>query len=419
MSAATRLFAIVVVLALAAPGVWRILATGMSDHLASVDPQRALEWDAGNPRAMAVLARRQLAAGKPEQARQTAQHLLQHEPLNGAGFLVLSEIATAQADKTAAARASEIAIRRAPYGLTPRAWLASEQISQGDFKEALDNLDRILRISPGQQKRLFPILIELADNADFADALARKLAEQPAWRNSFIGSVLRTASPERLAAIFSALQRHGSLDTVATDRWMDRLVKDGKWGEAYARWVAGIQTSAPLRLSHVYNGDFERAPSGAGFDWRIGDSVGVVIERAGLIGTHGSHAVQLTFLGRRVDAIPLHQWLLLVPGSYRLSFQAKAQDLRSNRGLQWMLRCLDDGRELAASERLDGNFEWKAIELEFAVPEQACQAQDLWLRNAGAAAAGKIIRGSILFDDFAIERVAHDPRPAHSPQPSH
>ena len=412
MRTAARLLAIGALLALAAVCGWRVLATGMSDQLASTHPQQALEWDRHNPKALAVLARRQLAAGDAPQAAETARTLLRREPLNGPGFLILSDIAAPQADKPQAAAMAKMAIRRAPYALAPRAWLAGEQLGQGHYPEALENLDQILRLSGAQHERLFPMLIKLGEDAEFADALAQKLATHPRWRNGFIASALSQANSAQLAAIFSALQRRGDLDAVSTGRWIDRLVKDGQWGEAYARWVGGIGQSGSFRLSHVYNGGFENAPSGVGFDWRIGDSAGVIIDRAALVGTDASYALRLTFLGRRVDAIPLHQWLMLAAGRYRLRFQAAAHDLRSDRGVQWMIRCLDDNRELAASERLDGNFDGKPFEVDFSVPAQGCQAQDLWLRNAGAAAAGKIIRGVITFDDIAIDRLDARPPPA-------
>lgn len=414
MRIASRLIATVLVLALASLGLWRILATGMADNLAREHPRHALDWDASNPTAMAALARQQLKHGKTTQAADSARRLLAREPLNGSGWLLLADLAQAS-DKAQATALATIARHRAPYALAPRAWLANEQLGQGRYPEALENLDQILRIAPARHAQLFPILIELTDDAGFVDALAQTLASRPSWRNSFIDTVLSKASSERLAIIFAALQRRGELDAPVTSRWIDRLVTDGQWGEAYARWVSGLGMRTPFRLSRVYNGRFETAPMGGGFDWRIGDSAGVLIERAALVGSDGGYALKLSFLGRRVDSIPVHQWLMLAPGSYRLRFHASAQDLNSDRGLQWMLRCLADDSELAATERLDGSFDWKSIETAFRVPEQACPAQDLWLRNAGAAAAGKLIRGTILFDDFAIERIEGEPASSLAP----
>ena len=417
MRLAARIFAIVLVLALALLGLWRILVTGMSDHfVAEGKPQQALDWDSNNPVAMAALARQQRDQGKQGEAAESARALLRREPLNGQGFVVLAGLAGTETNKAHATLMSTMAIRRAPYVLAPRAWLAEEQLRQGQYPQALENLDQIMRISPEQQTPLFPVLIKLAADAEFAEALAVKLATQTPWRASFVESALISGTPQELAAVFSALQRHGSLDAITMGRWIDRLVKDGQWGEAYARWVGGMQAGAPSRLRHVYNGDFEKAPSGGGFNWRLGDSAGVLVDRAVLVSPDSGHALRLTFFGRRVDAIPLHQWLMLGPGSYRLRFRAMAQDLRGDRGVQWMIRCLQDGKELAASEPLNGHFDWRLVDVDFNVPAQACQAQELSLRNAGAAAAGKIILGAILFDDIAIDQVESNLKSANSPK---
>lgn len=405
MRLAARILASAVVLALASLGLWRILATGISDHLAtSGQPRQALDWGRNNPAALTALALEQVGQGKLDQAAENTRSLLRREPLNGQGFVILAAIAEAGSNKAQAMQMYAAAIRRAPYSVAPRARLAGEQLSQGEFREALENLDGIFRISGAEQARIFPILIELAVNPEFADALALKLATQPVWRDSFVSNVFSLASPEQLAAVLSALQHHGVLDAEMMRSWIDRLIKDGKWGEAYARWIRGIQQSGPFRLRHVHNGDFETAPSGAGFDWRIGDSAGILVDRPARISAGGNHALRLTFLDRRIEAIPLHQWLMLGPGTYRLRFSATAQDLRSDRGVQWVIRCVD-GKELAASDLLTGQFGWKSLDVSFDVPARECMAQDLWLRNAGAAAAGKMIGGAIMFDDFAIERV--------------
>ena len=406
MKMAARVLFIALLLCVSLLGIWRVLATGMSDHLAASNhPRQALDWDANNPGALVALARQQREQGELAAAATSARALLQREPLNGSGFVILANTAVAGADKTQAAKLSVIAIRRAPYALMPRAWLAREQLDQGNYSEALENIDEILRLSPAQQTHIFPILVALSTDSEFADALALTLAKRPTWRGSLVNYLMNSAGPEQMPSILSALQQHGGLDAATTGRWIDRLVKDGKWGEAYARWAAGLHQEAPARLRHVYNGDFEAEPGNTGFDWRIGDSAGVLVDRPVGISGDGSHALRLTFLGRRVESIPVHHWLMLAPGGYRLAFAASAQDLRGDRGLQWLIRCLDDGRELAASELVAGNFAWKRFQLDFVVPAQACIAQDLQLRNAGAAGAGKIIGGTLMVDDFEIEQV--------------
>ena len=418
MRSGTKLLVSGLLVALAIVAIWRVIVIGMSDHLASESPEQALDWDPGNPVALLAIAKKQLDEKEPAAAQRDARKLLSREPLSGQGFVVLSEVARLQGDKAQTHELSTIALRHVPRALGPRAWLAGEQLEQRHYAEAMDEIDRILRVSPRQNEQLFPVLIELAENPEFADALAVKLMTKPAWRDGLLTAFLGKASPEALDQTFSALQRHGGMDVPTMGRWIDRLVKEGAWGEAYARWVSPFSRNGLDRLTNVYNGGFETQPSGAGFDWRIGDSAGVIIERAPVTGAGESYALSLMFLGRRVDDIPVHQWLLLAPGSYHLDFRATAQDLRSDRGVEWVVACQENAQELASTARMNESFDWRHQGVDFEVPETGCKAQDLWLRNAGAAGAGKIIRGSISFDDFSIKRRAKEAAKAPPANPA-
>ena len=122
MRLAGRLIAIVVVLALASLGIWRTLMTGMSDHLAAEgESEQALNWDSNNPAALAALAGQQRDQGNLEQAAENARALLQREPLNGQGFIILADIAEAGSNKAEAMQMSTVVLvpRKRP---TRSAW---------------------------------------------------------------------------------------------------------------------------------------------------------------------------------------------------------------------------------------------------------------------------------------------------------
>jgi tetratricopeptide (TPR) repeat protein len=404
MNPATRVLAWGALALIAGLVAWRVVATGMSDRLASEHPQQALKWDRGNPVALSNLAEQQLDSKDTKAARASALQLLAREPLAGQGFAVLARLAEMEGDSARAMLLTTIALRHAPRSVDARAWLADQQLQQGHFAEAFESIDRILRIAPEQWQGLFPLLIKVSENPDLADALAAKLTEKPPWRGSFIETLMSGATPEAYDQIFASLKRRNDLDPAETRRWIERLARDGRWGEAYARWAGQLDLAASKRLSWIYNGGFESAPTGYGFDWRIGDSAGVIIERTGVAGSDGSFALSLVFLGRRVDAIPIKQWLLLPPGKYRLRFRAKAQDVRSDRGLRWTIHCQGSDAELAKSESLNGSFDWGDRVADFDVPVEGCQTQEIELKNAGADGAGKIVAGTILFDDLRVER---------------
>jgi tetratricopeptide (TPR) repeat protein len=404
MKLAVKMTAWAVVLSLAALACWRIVATAVSDHLAREHPQQALEWDHQNPTALVVLARQQLDRKELGAARDTALRLLKHEPLSGQGFVLLSRIAKDEGNASQATLLATIALRRAPHADSPLTWLLGQQLSQGRFADALDSLDRLLRISPGKRQGVFALLIELAGSPDFADALAAKLAERPAWRNQFVSDLINKGSASVADQILSGIQHLKGLDADEFGRWIDRLGVTGRWGEAYARWVGTLDQTARDGLTSLYNGSFETRPTGFGFDWRVEDVAGVIVDRDAIAGSGGSSAIKLMFLGHRVEGIPLHQWLLLSAGPYRLRFRANAQDLRGDRGVQWVIRCQGRGPELAVSEALNGTFDWSEHSVDFEIPENGCAAQDLSLRNAGAKGPGKFIIGTIWFDELSIDR---------------
>jgi tetratricopeptide (TPR) repeat protein len=406
MNGAARWAAWLAVFLLSALAAWRILATGMADRLAGEDPLRALQWDARQPRARLMLAQQELDRGQPAAAAEIARQLLAHEPLAGDAWAILAQAAAMQGDRAEATRLFEIARRRAPHAQRPLAWLIEEQLRKGDFAQALENVDRLLRIAPGQHRLVFPPLLQLADQPAFVEALADRLAARPPWRPLLIGALISKGSADTVDRVLSEVQERGGLEAAEIGRWIDRLAATGQWGEAYARWAGELDAESLGRLASVYNGDFESAPSDLGFDWRIDDAPGVIIVREAMAGTGASQAIRLHFLGRRVESIPMHQWLLLAPGSYRLRFSAKAEDLRADRGVQWVLRCQQrGGAELAASEAQQGNFDLQVTTVDFRVPETDCVAQDLFLRNAGAEGPGKILIGSLWFDDVNIERL--------------
>lgn len=401
----SRIGAIALALALATVAAWRIVASGMADLLAADTPTQALAWDPAHPAAQLARAREQLAERHPAAAIATARAVLRAEPLQAQAFVVLAEAAQAEGDAEAARALREIALRRAPRDLRTRAAVIDLQLSEGRYAEALAQIDTLLRFSSAHKATLLPLLARLAAAAPaFADALAHALVARPAWRSEMLAALLAQGSAAALDQVYGALLRDGGLSNEEAGRWLDHLGAAGEWGEAYGRWAGTLALPPGASLDAVYNGGFESAPTGIGFDWRLRDAPGVSIEREGGAATSGVYAAKVTFTGRRVPQIDLEQALLLAPGAYRLSFRARARDLRSDRGLQWAVGCQGAAEPFGVSPRLEGTFGWKAVDAGFVVPEENCPAQRLWLRNPGADGAGKILSGTIWFDDIAIDK---------------
>lgn len=392
---------------------WRIVAISMAATLAEAAPQQALAWNPSDPPALLNHAQEQLDTGQLEAAAMTARDLLRAFPLQAEALVVLARVADAQYDPATAAR-FETALQRAPRDSYARAWVSGTQLQEGKYDQALANIDTLLTIMPSHREALLPILVGLADKPVFAMAMAQALQRRPTWRGAYLGKLLKDGSFDAADQIFGRLQAAHDLDRAEASSWLERLKRSGMWGVAYSRWVSGLELAPGAALALVHDGGFDEAGTGIGFDWRMPGAPGVLVERVVL---DGGQVAQVSFLGRRVPQLNFAQTLFLAPGTYELQLRARARNLRSDRGIEWMISCRGDSPSRARSEALQGSFDWMTLRVSFGVPAQDCPAQELALSNPGAGGAGKIVAGTLWFDDFVITPTAAvEPGPAPGPE---
>src|SRR5690606_154705 len=217
----------------------------------------------------------------------------------------------------------------------------------------------------------------------FAEALAATLSADPPWRRAFLNVLDSKGTGVAVDQVYSALRRRGELPEAETARWLDRMIADGRWGEAYAHWVG---TLGPVqRIPLVRNGNFETRPSGMGFGWRNIRVAGVLTYISEGAGNNGSSGAHMRFIAPPAAGGNLRQALLLAPGRYRLSLHARAEFLRSYQGLYWSIRC-DKGPTVARLGPLEGSFDWRAMTAEFEIPAERCPGQ--WLELVNPAVRG-------------------------------
>ena len=406
MTALRRIAVLAVFFLLATVLAWQTIATGLADHFAEADPERALKWEAHNPTALLALAQRHLARHEPDAAAAAARELLRYEPLEGEAFALLAEAAEAAGEAGKIKILNQVALTRAPRDLHARARLINEQLREGRFSEALQQISLLLQIAPGQSATLFPAMVQLAGVPGFGAALAHALNQAPPWRSGMLLALLGSGTHEAIGAVYQELQHEHGLSSDEFSGWLDQLMRVGRWDEAYSRWASDLPLGPDSSLPLLYNGRFATEPSSSGFDWRIGRTAGITMEREAFDAAGETFAMKLSFSGRRVSDIDFEQRLFLAPGADHLRFRARADNLRSDKGLQWLIACDAQAAFLAASSLMNGKFDWKVIDTEFVIPEDKCPGQRLWLRNQGADAAGKAVSGDIWFRDFAIDRGA-------------
>lgn len=352
-------------------------------------------------------ARAALREGEHARAAQLARTVLAREPATGRAFGVLAR-ALADEDSAATRQRYDVAARRAPRDPAVRAWLVARTLEAGDYPAAIDHLDVLLTVVPSQRPAVLQLVAQLSQDASFAEALATHLLQHPRWRRSILSAAGAPGLGAAADNLHGALRARGGLDPAETARWLDGMLRDGRWGDAYARWVSGLD-ALPSRLPVPWNGDFAAAPTSSGFDWRVRRTPGVLFDRVAL--PEGGHAARLRFLGRAVARTGLEVPLLLGAGDHVLRLRARTSGFRSDQGLEWTLACGDGRGLLASGARLREARDWSGLELAFTVPARAgCEGQWLRLVNPAPRGVAQTLRGEV-----QLAQVRIDPVPVAAP----
>jgi tetratricopeptide (TPR) repeat protein len=411
---AGRLAILVLAIALAAAAAQRVVKIAMADRLAAGEPDAALDWNPDHADSLARQALHRFKAGDMEAARAGATGSLAIAPLHGPAYSLLAEIAAGAEDPQTLALA-EVAARRNPRDLRARARLAEAALARGEHDTAMEQLDVILRLSPQQRGRLIPELLTWTADPAFADAMARTIAAGPSWRPDILDAMGKRVTEPPVRALYARLRDTGGMSPVETARWLDDLMRAGDWGAAYAHWASQAAAEQGA-LPAVYNGGFEQVPSGSGFDWRLQRIAGTVTTIAPAPGGTGK-AARIEFLGRQVAQAGLHQALLLPPGRHRVSMRTRAQGLRSDQGLEWVLECAGKAGLAGRSTRIGGDHGWRELSWDVAVPAEDCPGQWLRLRNPAPKGTASTVVGTVWIDDVRIVPLANAPVPTPAMAP--
>lgn len=326
---------------------------------------------------------------------------LEAAPLDGDAFGDLAVASQSAGDAADALALHTIAARRDPRDLRVRAWLADVHMRSGDYPEALEQIDAVLRLSRDARKVLPPLMVQWSDDPGFAEALVTVLRSRPEWRRDMDKALRENILRPGASAVFAGLDASGGIDDKEAARWIESLLHAGNWGLAYSFWAGRLDLAPGEPLPMLYNGGFEQAPTQQGFDWRTERRSGTYTEFGPAEGANRD-AAHLVFHGRPVAYANLEQAMVLPPGRYRLSMRTKAVALRTDQGLRWSLTCHGRSRPQATGERLDGSFEWREEVLEFEIPTEQCPGQWLRIENPAPRGTARMVSGELWIDDMTL-----------------
>jgi len=389
---------------------WRVVVTGLAEYYAEREsddaPAGALRWRDDQP--LALYRQAQIEAARdPAVAERLFQSAAWANPTDARVYMALAEL-WAKAGRTSAAiemaeRADELGPLRSPVLMgSAEFWR-----SQGRLDRMLARWSMLLRTRPETSTQLYPVLLRLAEDSAGQALLKPLLDDPPEWWNGFFVYAARNAQQsETVVFLYQARQRHGELPVEDEQRaYLDRLWRDGRWGEAYLAWLGGLDEQQIKALGAIYNGGFEAPLTGVGFDWRAPPVHGATVELAPTYGVRGDQALHVSFNGQRVRFKHVSQYLFLDPGRYRLQGRVRPDGLQTERGLRWTVRCAPEDPLLAESERFLGSDEWRAFVVEFVVPASGCLMQVLRLELDGRVELDFEVDGGVWFDDLSAVRL--------------
>jgi hypothetical protein len=309
-------------------------------------------------------------------------------------------------DGQPAAAGAQLAAAR---GIAPReqavlGMQVGELAEQGRLDDAAQVLSQ-LTSSFDAHARTFPVFARLLEAQH--PAFLALAARNPSWLGHFIlDQCGRNADPRLLAPLLQARGRPaaGALP-LERECVIERLRGAGEWAAAYQLWLNALPAARLANVGFVFNGSFEEPPSGSGFDWRPNRAPeresGHSVEFAASRDAADGRVLRVAYNGKRQSSAAISEYLAAPPGRYRLQGRARIDAMNSARGVQWVVRCAGDGRQVAASERFLGSRGWGEFAFDVDIPV-ACAGQVLQLEAVGVEQGTTFLSGVAWFDDLVL-----------------
>lgn len=345
-----------------------------------------------------------------ESVRQTLRKAILKDPLNATAFRQLGQIAALENDSQTMQRMMRISASLSLHESGAISALLRASLAANKPLTALYYADILMRSSTDALKVVAPIVVRMFEIDTVRAALIKKLGEDPPWRKDVFAAIRSSdlADPRTPLDIFLALKQtaHPPVEPELFG-YLNYLLARRHFVFAYASWVQFLPEREIEYVAHVFNGSFERNPSGAPFDWLIGkgkETRAAIFPRPD---KENDQALSVNFGQSRTVLPPIRQIIALPPGNYR--FKGSLQgELTARRGLQWQVRC-SQGLVAGQSDMLVGRRpNWQTFEFDITIPKDKCDGQYLQLIHMARTPSEQFASGGMWFDDISITKAEGD-----------
>jgi hypothetical protein len=321
-----------------------------------------------------------MQSGELTEAASQAQEAALTDPLDVAAVRTLGFVRRTQKNDRQADSLFAYANRLTRRDLGVNLDSAMQAAKRGDVNGTVHSVDLGLRTNVKSWDRLFPLIYRISGDPAVVPALARVLQNDPQWKWPFLTALVREGpDPVVTSRLFAALEKSGPINNDDLNRSLiARLVEAGRYPEALARYSSFAKSKGVRSLT---NGDFERAPLSAPFEWTSlgGTALDTAISKNATDPAEGNSFYFRVPAG--VDGELLRVIAVLDQGAHRLSVVLGPALEGTPGGLVFSAECLGDGATIA-NETVDHPAAGPHA-FSFSAPSK-CPAVRLYLRANSA-----------------------------------
>lgn len=283
-------------------------------------------------------------------------------------------------------------------------------IETGDLSKAVGEIDILLRRWPDRFPEIAEGLPTILSNPDGYQAVLAAIKAEAPWRASLFVALGKT--PEGLDfANRLLLDLTGSSappNSSELSRVIFEHIRQKKFEQAYRLFLFSLSDQERKLGGYIFNSTFEPVPSGKPFDWQVGEQSGLevtFVTSQDAVGGEGGATIR--FLNTPVKNASLQQYIELPPGSYKISLNASARNLKLPKELFWSIRCLGPSGEIARFNIPEGTYNRQALSQDFSVGPAGCPMQLLRLETAAIAESWRFrYVGTLVMHKLSIERLS-------------
>ncbi|MEA3064335.1 MAG: hypothetical protein QOJ27_774 [Sphingomonadales bacterium] len=308
----------------------------------------------------------------------TAEDGLASLPLAFEPFFVAARAAEQKGDLRRAIALMEEARHRRPSYPAVRMQLMVYYTKAQRYREALAEVDVILRRNDELRPLMLPELTKLIGDARGREALAAILATNPPWREQFFDAAgarrLDPADARDLYRRVRALKPGGDL-RLERQLILQAQASTGDYAGARETLLAGFPERERAANRFLFDGAFRGVSAPKPFGWKFED---LDVGRAEPTRDGGRTYLDIAYFGGR-GVVLAEQVLALRPGRYTLRLTARSDNGISSGSLYWRVSCLPGHSQIGLLVMNQAGPADRRFAAPLTVPAAGCASQELRL----------------------------------------